>query len=202
MANNGGILGCPCSLITSVVPVRHRKYNSIMKILEDQKQFKKIPWEVDSKIDLAYIAGFLDGDGSLMLQIKKRKDGISKFRFMSTICFYQDTRHEKELFWIKKILGKGYFHQRNDGMSELRINGYVSVKNILDLLVPFIRFKKIQAEALFEACTILSSKKYKLLDREQKVKLADLILVIQKENYVTKKKKTRDELLRILNLTP
>ncbi len=173
-----------------------------MKILEDQKQLKKIPWEVDLQIDLAYIAGFLDGDGSLMLQIKKRKDGISKFRFMSTICFYQDTRHEKELLWIRKILDKGYFHRRNDGMSELRINGYSSVKTILDLLLPFIRFKKIQALALLEGCTILSSNKFKKLDREQKIRLVDLILVIQKENYVTKRKKTRDELLRILDLTP
>jgi hypothetical protein len=40
-----------------------------------------------SKITLAYIAGFLDGDGSLMLQIKKRKDGTkSSIRFMPTIC--------------------------------------------------------------------------------------------------------------------
>ncbi len=173
-----------------------------MKILEDQKSIKTIPWEVDLTIDLAYIAGFLDGDGSLMLQIKNRKDGISKIRFMSTICFYQDTRHEKDLFWIQKVLGKGYFYRRNDGMSELRINGYTSVKSILELLKPYIRFKKIQAQALIEACTILSSKKYKMLDREQRVKLVDLIVVIQNENYVTKKKKTRDELLRILGLTP
>jgi hypothetical protein len=118
-----------------------------MKILEDQKLIKKIPWEVDRRIDLAYIAGFLDGDGSLMLQIKNRKDGKTKIRFMSTICFYQDTRHEKDLFWIRKVLGKGYFNQRNDGMSELRINGYESVKNILESLMPFIRFKRIQAKA-------------------------------------------------------
>ena len=41
-----------------------------------------------------------------------------------------------------------------------------------------------------------------MLDREQIVELVDLILVIQRENYVTKKKKTRDKLLRILGLTP
>ena len=202
VANNGGILNSFGSLITSVVPVRQRKYNSIMKMLEDQKYIKKIPWEVDRKIDLAYIAGFLDGDGSLMLQIKNRKDGISKIRFMSTICFYQDTRHENSLFWIQKVLGKGFFYQRNDGMSELRINGYESVREILKTLQPFIRFKKIQTKALIDACTILSSDRFKRLDREQKVKLVDLILVIQNENYVTKKKKTRDELLRILDLTP
>ena len=173
-----------------------------MKILEDQKVNKAIPWEVDRRIDLAYIAGFLDGDGSLMLQIKNRKDGKTKIRFMSTICFYQDTRHEKDLFWIRKVLGKGYFHQRNDGMSELRINGYETVKDILEMLEPFIRFKQIQTKALIEACTILSSKRFKLLDDVQRVKLVDLVLVIQKENYVTKKKKTRDELLQILGLTP
>ena len=39
----------------------------------------------------------------LMLQIKKRKDGKSKIRFMLTICFYQDTRHEKPLYWIQNI---------------------------------------------------------------------------------------------------
>ena len=103
-----------------------------------------------SRIDLAYIAGFLDGDGSLMLQIKKRKEGISKIRFMSTICFYQDTRHEKDLYWIRKILGKGYLSKRNDGMSELRINGYSTVKDILVLLKEFLRFKKIQATALLK----------------------------------------------------
>jgi len=155
-----------------------------------------------SKINLAYISGFLDGDGSLMLQIKKRKDGISKIRFMSTICFYQDTRHEKNLYWIRKILGKGFLSQRNDGMSELKINGYTTVRDILKILKPYLKFKELQAKALLEACTILSSKKYKKLDREQIIKLVDLILVIQRENYVTKRKKTRDELLQMVGLTP
>ncbi len=155
-----------------------------------------------SKIDYAYIAGFLDGDGSLMLQIKKRKDGINKFRFMSTICFYQDTRHEKSLYWIQKVLGIGYLSKRNDGMSELRINGFRSVEKILKILKPYLKFKEIQAEALASACKILSTTKFKLFNREQLTKLVDLVLVIQNENYVTKRKKTRSELLQILGLTP
>ncbi len=155
-----------------------------------------------SKIEMAYISGFLDGDGSLMLQIKKRTDGKNKIRFMATICFYQDTRHAKDLNWVKEIFGIGYISKRNDGMSELRINGFDSVKTILKLLIPHIRFKKIQAESLYEACTILSSKKYKLLLISDLLRLVDLILLIQKENYATKKKKTREELLKILGLTP
>ena len=87
-------------------------------------------------------------------------------------------------------------------MSELRVNGYESVKNILKLLLPYIRFKKIQAKALYEACIILSGKKYKLLLKSDLLRLVDLILSIQRENYVTKKKKTRKELFKILGLTP
>jgi len=155
-----------------------------------------------SIIDRAYIAGFLDGDGSLMLQIKKRADGKHKFRFMATICFYQDTRHEKDLLWIQKVLGIGYISRRNDGMSELRINGFETIKEILENLIFYIRFKRIQAKSLLEACTILSSTKFNTLNRKQLAKLVGLILVIQNENYVTKKKKTRSELFQIIGLTP
>ena len=152
--------------------------------------------------DLAYIAGFLDGDGSLMLQVKKRKDGKVKIRFMATICFYQDTRHEKTLHWIKKILNIGYVSRRTDGMSELRINGYVQVRDILKKLLPCIRFKAIQARSLIKATEILSSAKFRMLGKRQLLSLVQLALIMQQENYVTKKKKTREELLAVLGLTP
>lgn len=155
-----------------------------------------------SKIKLAYIAGFLDGDGSLMLQLKKRSDSKRAIRFMTTICFYQDTRHEETLYWIKEVLGIGYISHRNDGMTELRINGYKQVRDILKNLLPHIRFKKLQACALLQACKILSETKFSKLTKKQLAKLVDLILVIQSENYVTKKKKTRSELHKILGLTP
>jgi hypothetical protein len=152
--------------------------------------------------DLAYIAGFLDGDGSLMLQIKKRKDGKLKFRFMATICFYQDTRHEKTLHWIKEVLDIGYISRRSDGMSELRVNGYIQVKDILKKLLPYIKFKAIQAKILIEATEILSAKKFSMLEKKQLLLLVKLTLIMQQENYVTKKKKTKEELLAVLGLTP
>jgi len=155
-----------------------------------------------SKIDLAYIAGFLDGDGSLMLQLKKRKDTKVGLRFMTTICFYQDTRHDKNLSWIKGVLGIGYLFRRKDGMTELRINGFKQVENILLDLKPFIKFKQPQAEAMISASSILTNAKFKKLSKKQLIELVDLMLVIQKENYVTKRKKTRQELFNFLGLTP
>ena len=158
--------------------------------------------KIEKKIELAYIAGFLDGDGSLMLQLKKRSDSKRAIRFMATICFYQDTRHEKTLHWIQKVLGIGYISKRNDGMTELRINGYKQIREILKSLLLYIRFKKLQTRALIKACEILSETKFKKLTQKQLIKLVDLILVIQSENYVTKKKKTKSELCKILDLTP
>ncbi len=87
-------------------------------------------------------------------------------------------------------------------MSELRINGYAQVKDCLKILLPYIQFKKIQAQALYTACELLSSIKYKMLSKKQLTTLIDLIIVIQQENYMTRKKKSREELLKMLGLTP
>ena len=155
-----------------------------------------------TKIEKAYIAGFLDGDGSVMLQIKKRHDSTRSFRFMATICFYQDTRHEKELLWIKRVLKVGYLSRRNDGMSELRINGYQQVHDILLSLQPSVRFKRVQVAALIRACDILLSTSVKKLTERQLRTLVNLIIKIQNENYVTKKKRSKEELYVVLGLTP
>jgi hypothetical protein len=152
-------------------------------------------------IDKAYIAGFLDGDGSIMLQIKKRSDTIKGYRFMATICFYQDTRHEDTLFWIQKCLRNGYISRRNDAMTELRINGFSKVEDILEDLRPYIRFKKVQAEAMLKACRILKMN-LKKLSNKQLIEVIDLIITIQNSNYVSRRKKTREELMNLLGLTP
>ena len=87
-------------------------------------------------------------------------------------------------------------------MTELRINGYQQVRDILGSLLPFIRFKKIQAVALHTAAEILSDNAKNMLESKTLKTLIDLILVIQGENYVTKKKKTKVELYKVLGLTP
>jgi hypothetical protein len=155
-----------------------------------------------SKIDLAYIAGFLDGDGSLMLQLKKRSDTKRGWRFMCTICLYQDTRHEAPLLWMQQILGIGYISHRNDGMTELRINGFKRVKSILTDLLPYLRFKQPQAKTILEAIEILSNTEQGDLTDERMTALVDHLLTVQSHNYVTKHKKTKEEFLLILGLTP
>ena len=153
-----------------------------------------------SKVDLAYIAGFLDGDGSLMLQIKKRKDGNRpRKRFMTTMVFYQDSRHEKPLFWIRKILNIGHISRRKDSITELRIQGYRQIEKIVSSLLPFIKFKRIQAKILVQSARLLQKRSLKANDWRR---LVDKIIRIQNENYVTKRKRNKRELLTALGLTP
>ncbi len=155
-----------------------------------------------SKSDIAYIAGFLDGDGSIMLQIKRRSDTKRGFRFMATICLYQDARHEKPLHWMREVLGIGYVSQRCDGMSELRINGYGRVRDILTTLLPYVRFKRVQAKAMIRACDLLASVKFSQLTDEHIRELVELTLAVQNENYSAHRKRSRSSLLEQLGLTP
>ena len=137
-----------------------------------------------------------------MLQLKKRSDGNAHIRFVPTICFYQDSRHDEPLNWIRSVLGIGYISKRNDGMTELRINGYGQIRNIISELLPYIKFKAVQAKHLLDALDILQNKTFSKLDKADLNKLVKIILAIQNENYVTKKKRTKEELQKVLGLTP
>ena len=121
---------------------------------------------------------------------------------MLTICFYQDSRHAKPLYWIKRVLRIGYISKRKDGITELRINGFKQIKDIVGNLIPFIKFKKVQAKAIYSAANLLNCVKNKDLSEKDLHRLINYILVIQNNNYVTKKKKTKKDLLKILDLTP
>jgi len=152
--------------------------------------------------NLAYISGFLDGDGSLMLQLKSRSDTTRGMRFMATICLYQDARHAQPLRWMQKILKCGYVTQRNDDMTELRINGFAQVRNVLLVLQPYIRFKKTQTKALICACELLEKKFLRDMSPKELRTLVDWMFQIKAENYKSKHAIPKDVVLKRLGLTP
>lgn len=152
--------------------------------------------------NIAYIAGFLDGDGSLMLQLKSRSDTTRGVRFMATICLYQDARHAQPLQWMQKILKCGYISHRSDGMTELRINGFTQVRQVLIVLQPYIRFKKTQTKALICACELLEKKFMRDMKPTELQRLVDLMFQIKAENYKSKSAIPKDVVLKRLGLTP
>lgn len=159
-------------------------------------RLKNIPTEI------AYIAGFLDGDGSVMFQLKRRSDTRFGFRCMTTICFYQQTAHARELKWIQDVLCCGFISHRNDNMTELRITSLSQCERILSLLKPYVRFKRIQVDAVLTAIKLLQGHPFPKLSKESKQKLIEIILLIQQQNYHSMGKRTKSQLEQLFNLTP
>ena len=147
-------------------------------------------------IDWAYIAGFLDGDGSIMVQIKNRYDTKTGWRLMFTICFYQDTRHKEPLQWIKNKVGIGYLSNRKDKITELRINGQKQNLLILRNLKPFVKFKKKRVNIVLKILSLIAEKRFAQLNKKTRLKIADLICDLRNENYLSSKRKYQNEELR------
>jgi hypothetical protein len=155
--------------------------------------------QTQNSIDWAYIAGFLDGDGSLMAQIKNRRKTKRGWRLMFTICFYQDSRHGKPLKWIKNIIGIGYLSKRSDGITELRINGFTAVRKTLIALKPYVKFKSVQTRLMLKILSLIGNKNLARLDKKTRFKIADLISDLREQNYKSGKRKfNRIELRKIL----
>ncbi len=95
---------------------------------------------------LAYISGFLDGDGSIFFQIVPRKDYKFGFQIRSSIAFYQKTKFRNILMWLKKIFKSGSIRNRDKGMSDYTIVEFKEVEKILLALRPYVKLKKKQLE--------------------------------------------------------
>ena len=93
----------------------------------------------------AYIAGFLDGDGSIILQIVRRKDYVLGFQIRASICFYQKATGLLVLEWIKRRLVHGYIRRRGE-MADYTIVGLGRVLGVLHEVGPFIVLKAKHAE--------------------------------------------------------
>jgi len=95
---------------------------------------------------IAYVAGFLDGDGSIFFQIVRRKDYKRKFQIRTSIAFYQKSENAEILDWLKEIFQCGYIRRRKTGISDYTIVDSREVLRILELLRPYVRVKKKQVE--------------------------------------------------------
>ena len=95
-------------------------------------------------IVLAYIAGFLDGDGSVFFQIVRRKDYIRGFQIRSSVAFSQKTTSCAILEILKEYLQVGYLRHRGTGVSDYTIVAPKDVQRILVLLQPYVRLKQPQ----------------------------------------------------------
>jgi len=101
--------------------------------------------------EISYLAGFLDGDGSIMAQIVKGSSYKYGYTIRVTVCFYQKTTRHWFLLKLKKLLGKEWkVRKRNDGMSELYTTGFTPTKNFLLTFQEHLRLKPRLAKLVLQ----------------------------------------------------
>lgn len=141
-------------------------------------------------LTFAYIAGFLDGDGSIFFQIISRPDYKLKFQIRSSIAFYQDSKNVEILEWLKRIFGVGYIRHRKTGISDYTIVEFKEVRRILKLLQPYVLLKKKQVELGLQ---ILD----KLEKKENFLEICKLVDKFKELNYSKKRTITHEVVKQI-----
>lgn len=108
-----------------------------------------------SKIQKAYIAGFLDGEGSIMALIEPNRECKYNYRIRPVIQFYQHTKHRTVLEEIKRIFGYGYISKSNKNVDTYVIKSNDAVEKTLNDLIPYLRIKKGQALLMLQLIAML-----------------------------------------------
>ena len=92
--------------------------------------------------DASYVAGFLDGDGSIHFQLVRQKEYRFGFYIRASVSFSQSTSARRGLERIQGLLGGGYMRDRGTGMSDLVITSRPLLLRILEDVEPHVIFKK------------------------------------------------------------
>jgi intein-encoded DNA endonuclease-like protein len=148
---------------------------------------------MDSAI-LAYIAGFLDGDGSIFFQLVKRKDYIYGYQIRCSIAFYQKSQHQYILEWLKSILGCGYIRHRKTGISDYTIVEPGEVRKILQMLKPYVRLKSEHVKLGIKILDLLNQ----VTGADDFLDVCRMVDCFKNLNYSKKRRMTSEDVKKFL----
>ena len=134
----------------------------------------------------AYIAGFLDGDGSVYVRAKPNNTYRFGYQIAPSIILFQSQKSENALKELQSILNLGYIRRRNDGILELTINKIAEIKECIAIVKPFSLFKRKQLELMERIIKV----KEKIEDENDFEALLKLVDTYRELNYSKKRKYT------------
>jgi hypothetical protein len=135
-----------------------------------------------SKVFLVWLAGFFEGDGSIVCYVDKAED--YKFKFRIRVIIKLSQKSTKVLEEIKKDLKLGNIFLNKNKKKDIKFNSFdlvianqEDVLFFINLIKPYIRFKNKQFEI---AIKILTKKKQISSEKDllQLAKLADSLSVL------------------------
>ena len=99
-----------------------------------------------TEVEKAYVAGFLDGDGSIMAHIVPHRECRFGYAIRVVVKFSQHEDSNGTLIELKQLCGDGYLSQANKHVRELAIKSSRSVERVLREIGPYVRIKRTQVE--------------------------------------------------------
>ena len=138
-----------------------------------------------SSTQKAYLAGFIDGDGSIYVRLKPNNSYRYGFQISPYIVLFQSSKDEKIFEKVCSLINFGYLRKRKDGILEYTIGKVEDIKNLLKMIGPYLILKKKQSELMLK----ILEKKELVKDKNDFEKLMNLIDTFRDLNYSKKRKK-------------
>ena len=138
-----------------------------------------------SKEQRSYIAGFLDGDGSIYAQLKPNLTYKFGFQVVTYAVLFQSKKNQVNFERLCSMINLGYMRLRKDGVLEYIIGKNKELKKFLEIVRPFVILKKQQVLLMDQILT-----KKEDIGRKKDFKfLMKLIDRFRDLNYSKKRKK-------------
>ena len=132
----------------------------------------------------AYLAGFLDGDGSIYVRAKPNTSYRYGYQIAPYVAFFQSASSEAFPDMVAKI-GYGRLRLRKDGIYEYTISKQAEIIDFITKVSPYLILKQEQAKLIVEILNLKSE----ISDEIGFVKLLDKIDSFRELNYSKKRKK-------------
>jgi intein-encoded DNA endonuclease-like protein len=138
-----------------------------------------------SSTQAAYLAGFLDGDGSIYVRLKPNSDYRYGFQIAPYVVFFQSSKDRENFEKICNMVGSGYLRERNDGMLEYVLQRQDAIRELLSGVKEYLVLKREHADLILE----ILGKKAEIKSKKDFIALTELVDRFRTLNY-SKKRKT------------
>ena len=102
-------------------------------------------------VEASYLAGFLDGDGSIYFQLVRQEGYRFGYYIRASLSLSQSSSARQGLECIQGLIGgSGYVRDRGTGMSDLVVTSRPILARILEAVEPFVIFKRPQVQRALE----------------------------------------------------
>jgi hypothetical protein len=92
--------------------------------------------------DASYLAGFLDGDGSIHFQLVRQQEYRFGYYIRASLSLSQSTSARHGLEHLQRVIGGGYLRDRGTGMSDLVVTSRPLLIEVFQAVEPHVVFKR------------------------------------------------------------